>query len=149
MQGTALDRGKYVNQCNPDNHDIEVFFDGGCPLCRREINVLRRWDRRGKIRFTDISSPGFQAATVGMTVETLMAQMHGRLPDGTWLQGVEVFRRMYAAVGFGPLVFLSRLPLISHALDWADAGFARYRLRLTGRCTANGCSVKPASVPPT
>ena len=48
-----------------------------------------------------------------MTDETLMAQMHGRLPDGTWLRGVEVFRRMYAAVGFGPLVFLSRLPLIS------------------------------------
>ena len=33
-----------------------------------------------------------------------MAQIHGRLPDGTWLQGVEVFRRLYAAIGFGSLV---------------------------------------------
>ena len=126
---------------------IEVFFDGGCPLCRREISFLRRWDRRGKIRFTDISSPDFQAAEVGKTDDVLMAQMHGRLPDGTWLQGVEVFRRLYAAVGFGPLVFLSRLPLISQLLDWGYNVFARNRLRFTGRCTAKSCSAEPDSVP--
>jgi predicted DCC family thiol-disulfide oxidoreductase YuxK len=126
---------------------IEVFFDGGCPLCRREINFLRRWDRRGKIRFTDISSPDFQAAEVGQTEDVLMARMHGRLPDGTWLQGVEVFRRMYAAVGFGPLVFLSRLPLISQLLDWGYVLFARNRLRLAGRCTATSCSTKSGPAP--
>ena len=129
------------------NHDIEVFFDGDCPLCRREINVLRRWDRQRKILFTDISSPDFQAAAVGMTGDVLMAQMHGRLPDGTWLQGVEVFRRLYAAVGFGPLVLVSRLPLISQVLDWGYAVFARNRLRLTGRCAARGCSAQPDPVP--
>lgn len=136
-----------MNQFSAVNHDIEVFFDGDCPLCLREINLLRRWDRRGKIRFTDISSPDFQAAEVGKTDDVLMAQMHGRLPDGTWLQGVEVFRRLYAAVGFGPLVFLSRLPLISQLLDWGYAVFARNRFRLTGRCTAKSCSTEPDSVP--
>ena len=134
-----------MNQCDPYTQDIEVFFDGGCPLCRREIAVLRRWDRRGKIRFTDISSPDFEAVSVGMTDEVLMAQIHGRLADGTWLRGVEVFRRLYAAIGFGPLVFLSRLPLISQVLEWGYAMFARNRLRLTGRCSANGCSVKSES----
>ena len=136
-----------MNPSRSTNHDIEVFFDGGCPLCRREINLLRRWDRRGKIRFTDIDSPDFQASAVGMTDDALVAQMHGRLPDGTWLQGVEVFRRMYAAVGFGPLVLLSRLPLISQLLDWGYAIFARNRLRLTGRCTATSCSTNPEPVP--
>ena len=134
-----------MNQGMTSDYDIEVFFDGGCPLCRREITFLRRWDRRRKIRFTDISAADFEAAAVGMTDETLMAEMHGRLPNGTWLRGVEVFRRMYAAVGFGPLVFLSRLPLISQVLDWGYAIFARNRLRLTGRCSANGCSVKSQS----
>ncbi len=127
--------------------DIEVFFDGACPLCRREIHWLRRWDRRGKIRFTDISSPEFEAASVGKTDHALMAQIHGRLPDGTWLLGVEVFRRLYAAIGFGPLVFLSRLPLISQLLNWSYAVFARNRLRLTGRCTEKTCAAKPDSAP--
>ena len=32
--------------------DVEVFYDGDCPLCTREIRLLRRLDRRGRIRFT-------------------------------------------------------------------------------------------------
>jgi predicted DCC family thiol-disulfide oxidoreductase YuxK len=130
-----------MKQANSPNHDIEVFFDGGCPLCRREAVFIRRWDRRGKICLTDISARQFEASLVGMMDEVLMDQIHGRLPDGTWLRGVEVFRRIYAALGFGPLVFLSRLPLISPLLDWGYALFARNRLRLTGRCSASGCSV--------
>jgi len=129
----------------PDSagYEIEVFFDGACPLCRREVDFLRRRDRRGRIRFTDISSPDFAAASVGKTDDALMAQIHARLPDGTWLQGVEVFRRLYAAIGFARLVFVSRLPLISQLLDWAYPVFARNRLRLTGRCTAKNCAVEP------
>jgi predicted DCC family thiol-disulfide oxidoreductase YuxK len=129
----------------PDSasYEIEVFFDGACPLCRREVEFLRRLDRRGKIRFTDISSPDFKAVSVGKTDDALMAQLHGRLPDGTWLQGVDVFRRLYAAVGFGPLVFLSRLPLISQLLTWGYSVFARNRLRLTGRCNTTSCTAKP------
>lgn len=120
--------------------DIEIFYDGDCPLCRREIDMLRRWDRRDKLRMTDISAPDFQAAEVGKTQDALMAQIHGRLPDGTWLTGVEVFRRMYTAVGWGRLVSVSRLPLVSHMLDWSYLIFARHRLRWTGRCSSEGCS---------
>lgn len=124
-------------------YDVEVFFDGGCPLCRREIDMLRRRDRRGRIQFTDITAPGFQAADVGKTFDELMARMHGRLPDGGWIEGVEVFRRLYSAIGFGPLVVLSRLPGISQILDLGYAVFAKNRLRLTGRCTSETCDVEP------
>ena len=136
-----------MNEHGSATYDLEVFYDGACPLCLREVNWLRRRDRRGKFRFTDISASDFQAAAVGKTEEELMARIHGRLSDGTWLQGVEVFRRLYAAIGFGPLVFLSRLPLISQLLNWGYALFARNRLRLTGRCTAKSCAVRPEAVP--
>jgi predicted DCC family thiol-disulfide oxidoreductase YuxK len=72
-----------------------------------------------------------------------MARIHARLSDGTWIQGVEVFRRLYAAVGFGPLVAVSRWPGISQLLDRAYAVFARNRVRWFGRCTANTCAVEP------
>lgn len=119
--------------------EIEVFFDGDCPLCMREITMLRRRDRRQRIRFVDIAENGFDAAEVGLPWKTLMDRIHGRLPDGTMVEGVEVFRRLYAAVGFGPLVALTRLPGVKHVFDAAYRVFAKNRLRLTNRCADETC----------
>ena len=129
---------------NPaQTYDIEVFFDGGCPLCKREVAMLRRWDRQARIRFTDIDAEGFQPESYGKSLAELMAQMHARLPDGNWIVGVEVFRRLYSATGLGWLVALTRLPILSHSLDAAYWLFAKNRLRLTGRCVGETCKVKP------
>lgn len=125
-------------------YEVEVFFDGGCPLCVREVGLLRRWDRLEKIKFTDIDAADFQPKDVGKTYDELMDQMHGRLPDGTLIRGVEVFRRLYSAVGLRWLVAVSRWPIISQALDLGYLIFAKNRLRLTGRCSAGQCEVKPA-----
>jgi predicted DCC family thiol-disulfide oxidoreductase YuxK len=130
-----------------ENHEIEVFFDGGCPLCAREVALLRHWDRAHKICFTDIDQPDFDNLRLGKSRPELMDQMHGRLPDGTWLKGVEVFRRMYGAVGFRGLVALSRLPGLSQLLDAGYWIFAKNRLRLTGRCTGDTCIVAQPAAP--
>lgn len=123
---------------------IEVFYDGGCPLCRREIEMIRRKDKAELIRFTDIDDPSFNAESVGKTQQELMAQLHGRLPDGTWISGVETFRRLYSAIGFRWAVGFSRLPVIAQIMNVGYAAFARYRLALTGRCKSELCRV-PAS----
>jgi predicted DCC family thiol-disulfide oxidoreductase YuxK len=120
---------------------VEVFFDGDCPLCVREIDMLRKLDRRGRIRFTDIAARGFEPEAYGTTREALMAEIHGRLPDGTWIKGVEVFRQLYAAVGLGPAVAVTRLPGVRSVLDAGYRLFAKNRLKLTGRCTADGCEL--------
>jgi predicted DCC family thiol-disulfide oxidoreductase YuxK len=121
-------------------YDVEVFFDGQCPLCSKEIRMLRGLDRGGRIRFTDIADPGFEAARHGRTLQELMNRIHGRLPDGTWIEGVEVFRRLYDAAGLRGLVAVTRWPIVSPALDAAYGWFARNRLRLTGRCTPEVCT---------
>ncbi len=125
---------------------VEVFFDGDCPLCLREIKFLRWLDRKKRIRFTDIASPDFQAIEFSKSHTDFMDEIHGRLPDengnpGRWIIGVEVFRQLYAAVGLGPLVRPTRLPGISHALDFGYRVFAKHRLRLTGRCTKETCKM--------
>lgn len=123
---------------SPD-FEVEVFYDGACPLCVREIEMLRRKDRKQRIRFSDIAAPGFDAAALGIPWATLMARIHGRLPDGTIIEGVEVFRRLYAAVGFESLVAVTRLPGVKQALNASYRLFAQNRLRLTGRCTDDSC----------
>jgi len=129
--------------------EVEVFFDGACPLCTKEMEMLRRRDQGRRIRFTDIAAPSFDAGAVGLSWDTLMSRIHGRLPDGTVIEGVEVFRRLYAAVGFSRLAKLSRAPGVSHLLELGYRLFAKNRLRLTGRCADDGCEIhwKPSSVP--
>lgn len=120
------------------NGTLEVFYDGDCPLCRREIDLLRRWDKRQAIKFVDLAAADFDPATVGQTHAELMALIHGRLPDGTVIVGVEVFRQIYQRLGFGTLVWLSRCPGVSGLLEAAYRLFARYRLPLTGRSPGTG-----------
>ncbi len=126
--------------------EITVLFDGECPLCAREVAMLRRLDRgRGRIGFDDIAAPEFDAARYGQTHEALMARIHGMLPDGTLVEGVEVFRRAYAAVGLGWALAWTRWPGLRRISDAGYRWFARNRLRLTGRpdhaCESGRCAL--------
>lgn len=129
--------------------NLEAFFDGDCPLCLKEVQLLRKLDRKARIRWTDIAALEFDAQSYGKTQAEFMAKMHGRLPDGTWIEGVEVFRQLYSAVGFGPLVVLSRLPGVSHLADLGYSLFAKNRLRLTGRCQDGICDLEARAQDPT
>ncbi len=124
-------------------YELEAFYDGGCPLCLREVKFLKRLDRHSRIQFTDISSPSFKAEEYGKTQQQFMQEMHARLPGGTWITGVEVFRRLYSAIGLRWLIWPSRLPGISHGLDCLYGIFAKRRLSLTGRCQSqnSSCSI--------
>jgi predicted DCC family thiol-disulfide oxidoreductase YuxK len=126
----------------PPGKSVEVFYDGDCPLCMREIRMLMRKDRANRIVFTDIAAPDFDASAYGTTYAELMERIKGRLPDGTWIEGVEVFRQLYRAVGFGWLVAITRLPGLSHLLSLGYRAFAANRLRLTGRCTPDECTIE-------
>lgn len=122
---------------------FQVFFDGDCPLCKREIDWLKKRDKDRQIDFVDIAAPQFDASTLGKTYDELMAEIHGRTSDGQWVIGVEVFRHLYQAAGFNLPVRLSRLPLIRTGLDLGYRVFARYRTRITGRCKTGTCQVDP------
>lgn len=122
--------------------DVELFFDGDCPLCMREVRLLQRLDKHERLRLTDLTTASPEQ-TQGRSHRELMERMHGRLPDGAWIDGVEVFRRAYAAVGFRWLVAATRIAGIRHLLDIAYTLFAKNRLRLTGRCDDGACAVPP------
>lgn len=73
-----------------------------------------------------------------------MARIHGVLPGGELVEGVEVFRRAYAAVGLGWLLAPTRWPGLRRLADAGYRLFARNRLRLTGRageCDTGRCAI--------
>ena len=119
---------------------FEIFYDGDCPLCRREIDMVKRKDRQNRVEFTDIAAPTFDPDSVGKSFDELMAEIHGRRANGDWVVGVEAFRDLYTAIGWGRLVSVTRVPGISHLLDIGYRWFAKRRLKFTGRCNES-CSV--------
>lgn len=124
---------------------FKILIDGACPLCRREAAMMRRMDRgRGALVTEDISDSGFDASAYGVSLERLMGTIHGVLPDGRLVTGMEVFRRAYGAVGWGWLLAPTAWPGLRCVFDGVYAFFARHRLSLTGRrCDAQGrCRVE-------
>lgn len=121
------------------NWSFRVFYDGDCPLCAKEIALIRRLDRdRGQVDLVDFSAPAFDLddydlSQRGLSLPDLEARIHGMLPDGRVVEGVDVFVELYSAVGWGWLTAPARWPGFRQLLDLAYLWFARNRLRLTGR----------------
>lgn len=124
---------------------MRIFIDGDCPLCRHEARLLARLDAgRGRLELVDLNDPAFDPAPLGLTHAQLMGRIHALLPDGNLTTGMEVFRRAYAAVGWGWLWAPTGWPLLRPAFDALYRWFARNRYRLTGRsepCPDGHCRV--------
>ena len=121
--------------------DVQLFYDGACPLCSREIGFLARRDRSRRISFVDISTTDFAAADYGLGQRDVVEKIHGKLPNGATIEGLEVFRRAYTAVGLGWLLAPTGWPGLAGLSDRIYRIFARNRLRLTGRGEACDCTL--------
>ncbi len=136
-----------------DRWRIRVFFDGECPLCKREIALIRRLDRdRARVDLVDLSRPDFDPAEYfagrkHIDRAALEARIHGVLPTGEIVEGVDVFVHIYSALGYDWLVKPARWPGVRRVLDLVYLWFARNRLRLTGRAPAI-CERPEASAQP-
>jgi predicted DCC family thiol-disulfide oxidoreductase YuxK len=114
--------------------EFTVLVDLQCPLCRREAAFLDRLDRgRGRLVMVDISADDFDPASVDRDFDTLMGTIHGVTAGGELVTGMAVFRRAWAAAGWGWVFAPTGWPVLRPVCDAAYRWFARHRLRLTGR----------------
>lgn len=114
---------------------IKLLYDGDCPLCVREVNFLQKKDAgRGLVSFVDIADDGYDPAQHGgVSFADAMGRIHAVMADDTVIKNVEVFRRVYEALGMGWVYAATRWPLIGPLVDWAYDRWADWRLRMTGR----------------
>lgn len=119
----------------PPAWDIRMLYDGACPLCMKEVTILKRRDAaRGKIDFVDISAPDYSAAdNAGISYATAMERIHAIERDGTVVTGVAVFRRLYEAVGLGWVYAATKNKAVETAANAVYEIWAKYRTQLTGR----------------
>jgi predicted DCC family thiol-disulfide oxidoreductase YuxK len=104
---------------------LVVWFDGACPLCRREIAVMKRLDRRGAIEFVDIAAASEAHCPVDRA--QLLSRFHA-CEDGRLLSGAAAFAAMWRAIPLlRPLGLLARVPVVQAVLEGCYKGFLRFR----------------------
>lgn len=104
----------------------QVFYDGGCPICRAEIAMYRK-AADPAIDWRDVDAEDFapprRADGAAVRRDELLARFHVRRRDGTLVSGVRAFLAIWRATP--KLAFLGRLldrqPFIAvgEGLYWA------------------------------
>lgn len=100
---------------NPAPAHVRVWYDGACPLCLREIALMRRLDRRGLIEFVDLTSP---EAACPLDRSLLLARLHACEAGGQIVSGAAAFAAMWRAIPLlRPFGLAARLPPVLWLLE--------------------------------
>ena len=99
---------------SPSRATLTVWYDGACPLCLREIRVMRRLDRRGAIRFLDLTD----GAVACPRERSLMLERLHCEERGQMLSGAAAFAALWRAIPvLRPLGELARIPGVLRLLE--------------------------------
>jgi predicted DCC family thiol-disulfide oxidoreductase YuxK len=106
---------------------IQVFYDGGCPVCSREIGYYRARPGAEGFEWVDVNGPA-PALGPGLSREAALARMHVRLADGTLVHGAAAFAAMWRQMpGFRALGVLLAIPPFGTLAELGYRGFLMIR----------------------
>lgn len=120
-----------------------VFFDGGCPLCAKEIGIYQRMILNHSIsdlKFIDISKEKNETALTqhGITLEEAMFRMHALDSDGNVQSGTQAFITMWEKLPYWKLLAkIVAVPGIIDIVETVYVFWAKRRNRLTGKETSD------------
>lgn len=107
---------------------LTVWFDGACPLCTREIALMRRLDAKGAIDFVDVTA----ATDCPLDRSMLLARFHAQEAGGPMLSGAAAFAAMWRAIPLlRPLGLIAQLPPALWLMERAYRLFLRVRPTIT------------------
>lgn len=74
---------------------FSVFYDGGCPLCVREIGFYRRQSGADRIDWVDLSEVSDGNVAPGLSCQAALARFHVQTRSGELLQGGTAFAALW------------------------------------------------------
>ena len=126
---------------SPPRDDRPVmFFDGGCPICRREVAWYRRLDRQGRVRWHDITADSAPLAALGVRLRDAQARLHAIDREGRLRVGAAAFVAIWRELPYWR--WLARAAALPGAVALMDAVYRPYaRWRFRRRCAEGACEL--------
>ena len=116
-----------VTSMTREHQVVKVWFDSACPLCAREIRIMRKLDWFNKVDFVDVLSTPDCPTQREHLLERFHAQRHG----GPLLRGAAAFALLWRSLPLlRPLGEIARIPLVLRALEFIYLKFLRIRPKL-------------------
>lgn len=75
-----------------------VYFDGGCPVCSREIAMYQRQAGADSVRWVDVTGCSDSDLGPGLTRDTALARLHVRNANGHLVSGAKAFTTLWRAL---------------------------------------------------
>jgi predicted DCC family thiol-disulfide oxidoreductase YuxK len=114
---------------------IQVFYDGSCGLCSREIAFYKKLPATTHIEWVDIARNSEILTEYGLSFEEAMRVFHILDEDGKLKSGVEAFLHLWAKITpFQILGFIIGLPIIKQLAIGSYAWFATWRFKRKSVC---------------
>ena len=115
-----------------------MFYDGSCPLCRREVAHYRRLDQAGRVRWQDIAEDAAELTAHGIGREQAMRRLHALDAEGRLVSGAWAFAAIWRELpGYRWLARLVRTLHLLPLIDFLYRHFARWRY--ARRCRDGVC----------
>jgi predicted DCC family thiol-disulfide oxidoreductase YuxK len=133
-------------------YPLTIFYDGGCAVCAAEMAHYSRHNPSQRLRFVDISGPGFSAGKYGRSDREFMRRLHVQTANGAFATGVDAFLLIWNAYPRGTFYpLLGKIIGLPGVLSMARAGYsllARFRHLLPGRKDCgSGICLRPSDDP--
>jgi len=135
---STLSKATSAHVAENDKWVINLLYDGDCHVCMKQVEFLtKRMDENpeyaGLVRLTNLADPDYDPTECGgVAFEDGMRHIHAVTRGGEVVTGMDVFRRVYAAIGMEWVYTLTKLPFMGHTFDWLYDVWAEHRLHLTG-----------------
>ncbi|MEF8792093.1 thiol-disulfide oxidoreductase DCC family protein [Thiohalorhabdus sp.] len=117
-----------------------MFYDGGCPICRREVAFYRRLDRAGQVRWHDITADAEPLAAQGIGLRDAQARLHALDREGRLQVGAAAFVAVWRELPYWRwLAWAAAVPGVMAVMDALYRPYARWRFRR--RCARGACDL--------
>jgi len=106
---------------------LRVFFDGACPMCRKEIRVYQKADTGNAIAWVDVSDPQIET-TLPLAREILLARFHVQRANGDLVSGALGFIELWRQIpSWRWLGLICGTPGVPSILELGYRGFLKIR----------------------